>query len=81
MDQFFACALGRTAAEVKDPAIAAGNFSALYTNAMLDALTGACADLLEPGDDPADAFRYVRPDDLAEYLEKNSQNGSWRCGC
>ena len=70
VDQFFACALGRTAAEVKDPAIAAGNFSALYTNAMLDALTGARSDLLEPGDDPADVFRYVRPDNLAGYLEK-----------
>jgi hypothetical protein len=70
VDQFFACALGRTAAEVKDPAIAAGNFSALYTNAILDALTGSRSDVLEFGDDPADGFRYVRPDSLAGYLEK-----------
>jgi hypothetical protein len=69
VDQFFACALGRTAAEVKDPAVAAGNFSALYTNVMLDALTGVRADVLEAGDDPADTFRYVRPDGLAQYLE------------
>jgi hypothetical protein len=70
VDQFFACALGRTAAEVKDPAIAARNFSALYTNVMLDALTGTRPDVLEPGDDPVDGFRYVRPDSLKEYLEK-----------
>jgi hypothetical protein len=69
VDQFFACALGRTAAEVKDPAVAAGNFSALYTNVLLDALTGVRADVLEQGDDPADTFRYVRPDGLAGYLE------------
>lgn len=69
VDQFFACALGRTAAEIRDPAVAAQNYSALYTNAMLDALDGARADLLEPGDDPADAFRYVRPDGLQIYLE------------
>jgi hypothetical protein len=70
VDQFFACALGRTAAEVKDPAVAAANFSALYTNAMLDALSGARSDILESGDDPVDGFRYVRPDGLKDFLEK-----------
>ena len=69
VDQFLACALGRTAAEVKDPGTAAGNFSALYTTAMLEALGGARADVLDPGDDPADGFRYLRPDRLKDYLE------------
>jgi Caspase domain len=64
VDQFFACALGRTAAEVKDPTVAAGNYRALYTTLMLDALRGDRADVLQPGDDPADEFRYVRPDRL-----------------
>ena len=68
VDRFFACTLGRTAAEVKDPAIAAGTFSALYTNVLLDALTGARSDVLDPGDEPADECRYVRPERLKDYL-------------
>lgn len=68
VDVFYACSLGRVAAEVKDPAVAAGNYSALYTNVMLEALRGDRADVLEPGN-PADGFRYVRPDGLKVYLE------------
>ena len=49
VDQFFACLLGRTAVELKDPAIAAGNYSALYTTALLAALSGEVPDLLESG--------------------------------
>ena len=69
VDVFFACALGRVAAEVKDPALAAGNYKALYTTLMLDALRGDRADVLEPGH-PADEFRYVRPYRLKVYLER-----------
>ena len=71
VDQFYACALGRTAAEIKDPAVAAGNFSALYTSVMLDALQGARPEVLEQGaDDPDDAFRYVQPLGLKKYLDR-----------
>ena len=68
VDVFYACGLGRTAAEIKDPAVAAATYSALYTNTMLDALDGARPDVLEPGDTPDDAFRYVRADGLQTYL-------------
>nr|WP_232005955.1 caspase family protein [Mycobacterium sp. 852013-50091_SCH5140682] len=68
VDVFYACGLGRTAAEIKDPAVAAGNYSALYTNAMLDALDGTRPDVLEPGETPGDTFHYVRPDGLQQYL-------------
>jgi hypothetical protein len=66
VDQFFACFLGKTAAELKDPKVAAANFSALYTNAMLDALGGLEPALLEAGDDTA---RYVLPRRLETFLE------------
>ena len=55
-------------------------FSALYTNAMLDALTGARPDLLEPGDTPTDAFRYVRPES-SDYLTTDWRSGSGRWDC
>lgn len=69
VDQFFACFLGRTAAEIKDPATAAGTYSALYTNALLDALNGHRSDVLEMSDVPGDLSRYVRPRNLEKYLE------------
>ncbi len=69
VDQFFACFLGKTAAELKDPATAAGNYSALYTNALLDALTGSRPDVLEPADPPGDSAQYVKPRKLESYLE------------
>ena len=68
VDQFFACVLGRTAAEIKDPAVLAGNFSALYTNALLDALKGMRPEVLEPGES-GDRSLYVRPHRLESYLE------------
>ncbi|HXA84605.1 MAG TPA: caspase family protein [Candidatus Dormibacteraeota bacterium] len=69
VDQFFACYLGKTAAELRDPAIAAGNYSALYTNALLDALNGTRLDVLESAAAAGDNARYVRPRRLENYLE------------
>lgn len=69
VDQFFACFLGRTAAEIKDPASAASTYSALYTNALLDALNGQRRDVLEMLDVPGDTSFYVRPRNLEKYLE------------
>lgn len=69
VDQFFACCLGRTAAELRDPADAAAGFSALYTGAVLDALLGRAPEVLERGADAADPARYVRPRPLRSYLE------------
>jgi hypothetical protein len=68
VDQFFACVLGRVASEIKDPAVLAGNFSALYTNALLAALQGKHPQLLDYGE-RGDTARYLRPRRLAKYLE------------
>jgi hypothetical protein len=70
VDQFFACYLGKTAAELRDPAAAASGFSALYTGVMLDGLEGARPDLLEAATEPGDGARYVRPRRLQSYLEE-----------
>lgn len=68
VDQFFACWLGKTAAELKDPVMAASNYSALYTNALLDALYGKDSGVLEPAAGGGRVF-YVRPRKLESYLE------------
>ena len=70
VDQFFACGLGKTAAELKDPASVAGNFSALYTEALLSALKGEAPEALnaEPPTDPN--WRYVGTATLRDYLAK-----------
>jgi hypothetical protein len=70
VDQFFACVLGKTAAEIKDPQVAASNYSALYTDALLHALLGEREDIFELSGDPADSARYIKPVKLQEYLEK-----------
>jgi hypothetical protein len=67
VDQFFACYLGRTAAEIKDPNVETASYSALYTDALLDALLGSRQDVLEPAD-PGDAAMYVKPWRLHDYL-------------
>ena len=66
VDQFYACLLGRTAAEIKDPTAAAGGYEALYTAALLDAISGKDAGLLESGEDGL----YVKPAPLRDYLER-----------
>src|SRR5688572_11941264 len=61
VDQFFACRLGKTSAEILDPAAAANGFSALYTTAFLDAISGRTPSLLDPGTEAGDPARYVKP--------------------
>ena len=70
VDQFFACLVGSTAAEIKDPAAAAGGFSALYTDALLDGLKGLDAEILEGPTEENDSALYVRPPKLEQYLER-----------
>jgi hypothetical protein len=70
VDQFFACGLGKTAAELKDPASAAGNFSALYTEALLSALKGEAPDALNPEPPTDPNWRYVGTVTLRDYLAK-----------
>jgi hypothetical protein len=69
VDQFFACRLGKTAAEVRDPAAAANGFLALYTTAFLDAISGQAPGLLEPSTEAGDMARYIKPARLRDYLD------------
>ncbi len=69
VDQFYACVLGRTAAEIRDGAVAAGNYSALYTSVLLDALSGSRPDVLELAAEDGGRTRYVRTRRLERYLE------------
>jgi hypothetical protein len=69
VDQFFACLLGRVAAEIKDPTIAAENYTALYTSVLLEALQGKHPELLEPSVSTEDYARFVHPGTLERYLE------------
>lgn len=68
VDQFFACVLGRTAAEIRDPAVAAGTFSALYTDALLDALNGNAESALRPAPNGDANARCVFPEPLQQHL-------------
>lgn len=68
VDQFFACAMGTTASETRDPANAAKAYSALYTSAFLDGLQGAFPPVLSPGTAAGDDHQYVMPYELGEYL-------------
>ena len=70
VDQFFACLLGRTAAEIRDPALAAGSFRALYTQVLLEALNGKQPEVLVPSDTAGDPASYVKPVKLEAYLER-----------
>ncbi len=69
VDQFYACVLGRTAAEIRDGAVAAGNYSALYTSVLLDALSGSRPDVLELAAEDGGRARYVKTRRLERYLE------------
>lgn len=69
VDVFYACLLGRTAAEVKDPQSAALNYSALYTDALLDALEGTRPELLKSENGGDEWPRVVKTWDLENYLE------------
>lgn len=68
VDQFFACGLGKTAAEVRDPADAARDYRAIYTGAVLDALKGARREVLERA---ADGTACVRPARLDSFLRRD----------
>lgn len=70
VDQFYACTLGGTAAEIKDPRVAATNYTALYTGALLDALDGLYTDILEPSTEAGDGAQYVTPRKLQGFLER-----------
>lgn len=62
VDQFFACTLGNPSVEVKiQSADNAGEFRAVYTEALLGALTGEDADIVELANDGLSPPAVVRP--------------------
>lgn len=67
VDQFFACALGQPAHEIKDVTETSRGFRALYTDAVLDGLGGqAEVDWVIEG---RQETGYVRPWPLMDYVE------------
>lgn len=75
VDLFFACTLGRPAHEVKDPTSSASAFKAIYTEALVSALTGQRIEIVVPEDSPPDTAPgpktgLVRPRKLKEHLRR-----------
>jgi hypothetical protein len=76
VDLFFACTLGRPAHEVRDPASSATAFRAIYTEALVSALSGRHIDIVVPEDSPpgvaVSGLRtgVVRPRKLKEHLRR-----------
>jgi hypothetical protein len=68
VDQFFACTLGRPAHEIDDPATTTKEYTALYTQTLLDALLGKRSDMLEWAAEGSEQVGYVRPRPLKAYL-------------
>lgn len=69
VDLFFACALGRPALEVRDAKESSKQFTALYTAAFLDSLTGRHSMLLDWVVEDGKEVAYVRPTRLKEHLK------------
>jgi hypothetical protein len=68
VDVFFACARGKPALEVKDPKVAASQYSALYTEVLEECLEGDPESLIEASDEESD-FGFVRPWTLSDELQ------------
>ncbi|MGY2115993.1 caspase family protein [Nocardia gipuzkoensis] len=69
VDQFFACSRGSVAAELSDPNTPALNYTAVYTEALLDALNGSGPAWLTPSL-ASDGTRYLRVWSLKHFLEE-----------
>jgi hypothetical protein len=68
VDQFFACAKGKPALEVRDPADSAGEFGALYTEVLAECLEGRHPDILDVVMEGGRQFGLVRPWKLIDHL-------------
>ena len=64
VDRFWACLVGNPAAEVRDPAVPASEYQAIYTGELLDALAGKRAEVTEAEGDGA----VVRPKPLKRFM-------------
>ena len=72
VDLFFACTLGRPAHEIRDPKASASAFQAIYTEALVSALTGQHMEIVVPEGPPPSLseFGVIRPRKLKEHLRK-----------
>lgn len=68
VDQFFACQLGKPSHEVRDPAVTAAEFQALYTHELVPALLGQHAGLVDWGLVRGERRGFVRPRPLRDHL-------------
>jgi hypothetical protein len=68
VDVFFACARGKPALEVKDPATATAQFSGIYTEILAECLNGKYAEVLDYEDQGGAQAGLVRPRKLKYYL-------------
>jgi hypothetical protein len=68
VDIFFGTALGRPALEVKDPAVSSAVFKAVYTTALLDAISGKLPAVLESATLEGEQKHLVRPRPLKSLL-------------
>lgn len=66
VDMFFATTLGRPAHEARDPRASASRYTALYTEAMIDALTGRREEIIELEGTPPQGL--IRPRALKKCL-------------
>ena len=69
VDQFYATLLGEPALEIADPKDAAAKFQAVYTDALLEALKGSHADLVDWNTQAGPGF--IRPRPLKKFLAKD----------
>ncbi len=68
VDVFFATTLGRPALEVKDPAAASASFHAVYTQALLDAVSGRLPAAVKEAERDGRRLQLVRPRPLKSCL-------------
>jgi hypothetical protein len=68
VDQFYATLLGEPALEIADPKEAAGKFQAVYTDALLEALRGLHADIVDWENLAGHGF--IRPRPLKKFLAR-----------
>jgi hypothetical protein len=72
VDQFFACTLGNPALEVQaQDAANAGTFSALYTEALLEVLSGGEPTIIEIANDGEMPEGLIRPWPLKRVLRES----------
>jgi hypothetical protein len=69
VDNFFACTLGRPSHEIRDPNTTTKEYSAVFTEALLDALQGERHDLLSWEGLSPGSLGYLRPRPLKAYLQ------------